>query len=786
MAKSKGTKPPKSRPASTSSLSQPQMADQNVQITAFSPDATLFAQLSQAVDRARLRVYASHKAGVMADFLLPEAQTCRAIAWILLGAQSESDLSPSSSSTSASSKKRKALARAAAEQHTSDSTAPTPHVALGMSDGTVLVYSPVTARVMRVLVVSSQDSSTAALISLSYRDNHLWGVTANGWVHGWVVSGLASASVHERVPPTRHFLPDSKMPMSLLTCGPSHRMLTAHHALALYDVSTERIAAPLRQFTGHATPITHAAWAGEDAFVSAAAEDRHLYYWFTHLSHAGAMLTLDAPAHRLVTWAEADGTAMLLVISQLGTANVYRLPREVPKAKGLATLTPVSVVSTAFEGTELLDAICTPNGTLRYARIVKGFKVVLDEAPLYEDGNALRSVVTLAASSAPKPDVALRDTQRYKEARGAAGTRAELPGHTAAAAALLGTEGGLLPDAASSSVDLHDNALQDGDINEPTLAQRLKALKVQRGDARASTVNEREEEDEDDGDVDGAAPDPGAEVPVGGASLASSLTQALHSGDHALLTSCLVHSDVTLIRATVRRISGPLAVRLLEACVDRLNRGGVKSKGALGSGRARGIVEWIHQSLTFHAAYLMSLPNLVARLSQLHHSLAARLASHERLLALKGRMELVMSQIDMHMSYTADEAQMPVQGQKLGKRSSATELEKKQQASQLQQRGQTWVEPDEDDDVEDIGLTAGNDVSMNADEDDYEDGIPEDMDEDELVNEDALEETEENSDLSLEEDEENELGLDEDDMASDDEDEDDGDDDNDNDTENEP
>ena len=175
-----------------------------------------------------------------------------------------------------------------------------------------------------------------------------------------------------------------------------------------------------------------------------------------------------------------------------------------------------------------------------------------------------------------------------------------------------------------------------------------------------------------------------------------------------------------------------------------------------------------------------------ARLSQLHHSLAARLASHERLLALKGRMELVMSQIDMHMSYTADEAQMPVQGQKLGKRSSATELEKKQQASQLQQQGQTWVEPDEDDDVEDIGLTAGNDVSMNADEDDYEDGIPEDMDEDELVNEDALEETEENSDLSLEEDEENELGLDEDDMASDDEDEDDGDDDNDNDTENEP
>ena len=73
MAKNKTPKPPKSRPAATSALAQPlkeTAADAN--ITAFAPDASAFAQLSRAVDRCRLRVYAASPPGLVADFLLPE------------------------------------------------------------------------------------------------------------------------------------------------------------------------------------------------------------------------------------------------------------------------------------------------------------------------------------------------------------------------------------------------------------------------------------------------------------------------------------------------------------------------------------------------------------------------------------------------------------------------------------------------------------------------------------------------------------------------------------------
>lgn len=737
MAKNKTPKPPKSRPVSTTALSQPLGSNFSAQITAFARDATLFAQLSQAIDRARLRVYAPGTAGVMADYLLPEGIECRAMTWVHLGAKNSKD--------GLSSKKRKALVKAEVQGASSSAAA---HVALGLSDGTVLVFSPHTSSVVHILVASTPDSASAAVVSLSCDEQHLWGATAHGWVHGWDLTHVAQATAQDRVPPAKHFLPDSKTPVSLLLGGRQGRMLAAHHAILLYDVSGTPRSRPMAQFSGHATPVTHLAWVGTHAFVSAAAEDRHLYYWLcdTAQSHgqASAMLTLDAPARRLLAWEDKHAGWHLLTISERGTAQVYALPRDVPAVQGLATLTPVSEVRLSSDSTALCDAMRTRDGDrLVLARTVKGVKIVLDEAALY-DGEALCSPIVVHTSAARKQEVASSDTQRYKDQAGAAGTRTELPAHTAAAAALLGTDGGLLPTEAPGEVDPHDELLKSGEaVDEPTLAQRLKALKVQRGEMLAGDAEA----------LDADTPESAAPVvPVGGASLASSLTQALHSGDHALLTSCLVHSDAALIRTTVRRISGPLAVRLLEACVDRLNRGGVKSKGALGSARARGIVEWIHQTLTCHTAYLMSLPNLVTRLSQLHHSLAARLASYERLLALKGRMELVMSQIDLHMTYSADDTPIHVQGQKLGRKSTQAELAKKQATSQQRQEGELWIEPqddeDEDDeeDVEDIGLSAGADVTIDEDEDG--------MDEDDLDAEEVdMDDLEDDLDEDLEEDE---------------------------------
>lgn len=720
MAKNKGGKPPKSRPASTSALSQPLHAEAaSAPITAFSDDASLFAHLAPAVDRTRLRVFA-HGA-LLADYLLPEALTCAAMTWVPLGAADSANAAP---------KKRRGASRT---ERSGAVSAAVPHVALGVSDGTVLLYSPNTARVSRVLVASTPDSAHAAVSALAFCDSEqrLYGVTASGWVHGWDLERAEG----ERVPPAIHFLPDSKTPAALVQAAGRGRLLTAHHAITLYAMDGDE-ASPITRYSGHATPVTHLACVG-DGFVSAAAEDRHVYFWPADDAVPRAMLTLDAPVRRLLPWEDVHG-ALVLIITERGTARVYRVPSEAP-AKGLATMAAAADVQGA--GDELVDAARTPDGDrLRLARIVKGVKVVLDDALLYVDG-VLSSSITLGAPPKPTETAANAMAQRYRDPASAAGARAEVPAAAVAAAGL--SETGMLP-GDDATLDT-----MDADVDEPTLAQRLKALKVQRGELG-----------DDDGDMAAFGSTAGAvPAPVGGASLASTLTQALHSGDHTLLTSCLVHSDPALIRATVRRLSGPLAVRLLEACVDRLNRGGVKSKGALGSGRARGIVEWIQQTLTCHTAYLLSLPNLVARLAALHHSLAARLASHERLLALKGRMELVMSQIDLHMAYTADEAPVQVQGQRMGRRSTAAEAERRGDAEEARVQGDTWVEPE--DDVEDIGFASG-DAEDDADddvEDVEEDDLDADLDEDEEAVDEALSEVDDEGELD---DDDSDVSVDDD------------------------
>lgn len=712
MAKNKAVKPPKSRPASTSALAQPhQYSSFEANLTAFSADASLFAQLSQAVDRGRLRVYTASPAAMMADYLLPEGAQCRALAWVPLAAAAPAE--------AVASKKRKAHAKA-----TQAAAAPPAqlYVALGLSDGTVLLYSPHQDKVVRVLVGSSPDSTSAAMLSLSYsaREARLWGAASNGLVHAWDLATLAGATT-ERIPSVAQFTPDAKTPTSLLASEAS-ALLTAHHAIALYDTAAEPPKEQMR-FSGHATPLTHLVWATDAALLSAAEEDRYVYLWHTSSSGSGvrqaqAMITLDAPARRVHVWRAADET-YALILSERGTAHIYRLPLEVRASKkGLATLDVLSKVTTAFDAHELVDAHVYADGQrIRFARAVKGVKMLLEDAVLADSDGALLPTIALAATSQRAATAAAHTTQRYKETEGSAGVRAELPLHAGNTAALLGS-GGLLPDPSAAGADDHDRLLAEGElVDEPTLAQRLKALKVQRGEKSARA--------DDDDDAEAHEP----VVPVSGASLASSLTQALHSGDQALLTSCLVHSEPTLIRTTVRRISGPLAVRLLESCVDRLNRGGVKSKGALGSARARGIVEWMYQAMTCHTAYLMSLPDLVARLAQLHHSLAARLAAHQRLLALKGRLELVMSQIDMNMAYTAEEAPIQVQGQRGGKRASAAELERRQDASRAQQQGTTWTEP-EDDEVEDIGLAGDESDEEMAVDDELEEiqGPSDDLD----------------------------------------------------------
>lgn len=132
------------------------------------------------------------------------------------------------------------------------------------------------------------------------------------------------------------------------------------------------------------------------------------------------------------------------------------------------------------------------------------------------------------------------------------------------------------------------------------------------------------------------------------------------------------------------------------------------------------------------------MPDLVARLSGLHATLTTRLTLQERLLSLSGRLDLVLSQIELRSSV----APAPLVPRKNTKNTAA--------AAQAKREPQRYVEgesSDEDEqmdvEVEDGGDDTGSVQDIELGGDSQEDDSEEDEDEDEDVSDEEDDEDEE-------------------------------------------
>ena len=126
-------------------------------------------------------------------------------------------------------------------------------------------------------------------------------------------------------------------------------------------------------------------------------------------------------------------------------------------------------------------------------------------------------------------------------------------------------------------------------------------------------------------------------------SLTTVLTQALQTEDNSLLESCLHSTDDEAILATVRRLNSSLAVTLLERLAERIARH---------PGRARPLGNWVKWIAVAHGGYLVTLPDLVSQISELHQIVSARANSMSKLLSLQGRLEMLSAQIQFRSTPT--------------------------------------------------------------------------------------------------------------------------------------
>ena len=165
-------------------------------------------------------------------------------------------------------------------------------------------------------------------------------------------------------------------------------------------------------------------------------------------------------------------------------------------------------------------------------------------------------------------------------------------------------------------VDVEEEQLDD----QPTFAERIAALSL---DTDTTTNNNAAMEQKQ-------LPAPTMKAD----SLSVLLSQALQSNDKVLLERCLAVRNHDVINKTVKRLAPADAASFLRIAVQRL-----QSK----PNRGEQLATWIRAVLLFHTAYLAGVGATQNTLGYLYQLIEARLASYQPLLALSGRLDLVLS-----------------------------------------------------------------------------------------------------------------------------------------------
>ncbi|KAI0063200.1 NUC189-domain-containing protein [Artomyces pyxidatus] len=696
-------KPPRGRPENTSTLSQPAVEDTSTlsSLSSFSPRGDLFAFVSLAVDKHRIRVYDTGTGQSIAQHTV-DASRVTAVSWAQFD-PSESAPTAVEEEEDAPRRKRKKRASASALQASAHSSVALQVVVLGLSNGTLLIFSPSHGRILRTM---SHPSSTSAIVAIDASldgssDLTIWTSGADSQVRVWDAQKsdlLSSSKTDDRIPASSlrvrpRVASDETEQIGYLVAHHSIRLLSSSsHPSTLTEVSSPTT---LATFTGHASNILSLQWHPVDSndqspkhFASMAEADRHIHFWEVPQPAGEGKLLASAPLDsdaRSISFYRSN----LLALSASGRISVFAPSAEISSSQSskktkekVVSLTPKSSISISVKQSSTTPQIVAASfvedeGQIRVARLAGGVKPVFDVVKyLDESGNYIADVNIV------HKDASAGLTHEDDTMTGAPNKRYAESANLAVRSALELGQDDTAEDAAMRDVD--DGAL-DVDLAELSLGQRLTAL-----DPGAAFTRD----DSSDAPSDAEASRPAAASSI---TLTRTLTQALHSSDTRLLESCLTHTDAALILNTVRRLPPQLAVPLLNACVERLGRGkragtGNGRGGGAGSQRATGLLRWIKTVLVIHSAHLMTMPDLVARLSALHATLTTRLTLQESLLSLSGRLDMVLQQIELRTSAPLPSAQPSAAG---------TEKQKGKVPAASQREPRRYVEGESEDEEED-------------------------------------------------------------------------------------
>jgi U3 small nucleolar RNA-associated protein 5 len=415
-SKKNRTKTPRGRPAATSQISQPAVEDSSFlnTLSSFSPKGDLFAFVSLAVDKHCLHVYDTTSACSIADHVVDSARVM-ALAWSNFDISEGQQPSVEDNLAPPIKKKRKKGDSHVADTHVQAHAAET--VVLGLSNGTLLLFSPSHGRVLRNIshVTSTSAILSAVMAQIKDKSPVLWTSGADGAIRLWDARKndmLGSWKIDDRIP----YSSIAVRPGSA-TEGEDCRveLLIANHGIQLLstnpgssEIDTTENCKPIKlaSFTGHASPITSLHWDTSqkpaNRFLSTAEGDRFVCVWEVPSALTGSVkegklvasipldshprcLSLSIPPISSTSTVERQ---TLITLSASGKISVLPIPSELtPPASSkkaqqkVPILFPRSSISLSSKRTSSAQVVAVSFvsqavGRIRYAAIIGGARPV--------------------------------------------------------------------------------------------------------------------------------------------------------------------------------------------------------------------------------------------------------------------------------------------------------------------------------------------------------------------------------------------------------------------------
>lgn len=163
-------------------------------------------------------------------------------------------------------------------------------------------------------------------------------------------------------------------------------------------------------------------------------------------------------------------------------------------------------------------------------------------------------------------------------------------------------------------------------VGEMTMEQRLSAISLEK-------------------------PKTGPSQPPRADTLVTLLVQGLQSQDSQMLNSVLRNRDKRLIDNTLRKLPVQLVIPLVKELTRRMH-----AQAASASPN----VAWMKSVLSVHTSYLMTFPEIVDAFSSLYQMMDARVNMLSRLSRLKGKVDVMLSQIQAQTKEEHGASQEPL------------------------------------------------------------------------------------------------------------------------------